>query len=406
MRKNPQEYYRELGLNPGATAGEIKQAYRHLLQSWHPDHFKSGTLMQTTAEDITKEINEAYEQLVKKQLYKKFLKQPATGGVPPFPSHAAAAYRREGSTAGRNKSPPPAQAKPSSRRQPSPPTSSRPPRRSDPPPVPVTAKPGSGSHRSANRRRAARPRMFATGLVLLTALLLLLSSKKIQPARDRLQSRPSPRPMPQAVMTKPAQITPAAITPNHHPAQSASDRLSPPTPSDLEERPAVDFSPPMENSFRAAITFSAIAFVDAPKTGVSHWEEASGLASVREEAAALLDTFEVGDFKGKVLAVQGAPDDIGENVYRYGAALGVLSGPAGSLAQLNRFPVAGAGAASDGVCQPRLFFRGGDPGRRVARAGPADRIHANRLLLRKLRGLLRRRPCDRLDDPGLQLRTR
>ncbi len=45
------------------------------------------------------------------------------------------------------------------------------------------------------------------------------------------------------------------------------------------------------------------------------------MASAFEEAAALLDTFEVGDFKGRVLAVQGPPDEVGENVYRYGASV-------------------------------------------------------------------------------------
>ncbi len=88
MRKNPLEYYRALGLNPGATADEIKQAYRRLLQTWHPDHFKTGSLMQTTAEDVTKEINEAYEQLLKKQLYKNSSLRPPrlpSRHVPPAP---------------------------------------------------------------------------------------------------------------------------------------------------------------------------------------------------------------------------------------------------------------------------------------------------------------------------------
>ncbi|MEI7553570.1 MAG: J domain-containing protein, partial [Verrucomicrobiota bacterium] len=84
MRKNPLEYYRILGLPPGSGAAELKRAYRQLIQRWHPDHFKSRSLMQTTAEDLTKEINEAYEQLYKKQLYKRFLTKTAPRSAAPF----------------------------------------------------------------------------------------------------------------------------------------------------------------------------------------------------------------------------------------------------------------------------------------------------------------------------------
>jgi hypothetical protein len=38
-------------------------------------------------------------------------------------------------------------------------------------------------------------------------------------------------------------------------------------------------------------------------------------------AEALLEVFDVGDSKARVLAVQGAPDDAGESVFRYGSSL-------------------------------------------------------------------------------------
>ena len=70
MRKDIHEYYRALGLTPGADPAQIRRAYRQLVQQWHPDLFKQGSPVQTTAEDITKEINEAYEQLYRKGLQK------------------------------------------------------------------------------------------------------------------------------------------------------------------------------------------------------------------------------------------------------------------------------------------------------------------------------------------------
>ena len=87
----PQDIHRHfatLGLNPGASAGDIRTAYRRLVQEWHPDRFAAGSLMQTTAEDQTKDLNEAYEWLYKKRHYRRFLaegkkvRNPARGADP------------------------------------------------------------------------------------------------------------------------------------------------------------------------------------------------------------------------------------------------------------------------------------------------------------------------------------
>lgn len=51
------EYYRSLGVQPGATAEELKKAYRGLAKKYHPD-LHSG---DKEAEARFKEINEAYE---------------------------------------------------------------------------------------------------------------------------------------------------------------------------------------------------------------------------------------------------------------------------------------------------------------------------------------------------------
>jgi DnaJ-class molecular chaperone len=53
-----QDYYQTLELEKGATADQIKKAYRKLALKWHPDKNKSAE-----AEKRFKEINQAYEIL-------------------------------------------------------------------------------------------------------------------------------------------------------------------------------------------------------------------------------------------------------------------------------------------------------------------------------------------------------
>jgi hypothetical protein len=49
-----------LALRPGASAVEIKGAYRDLVKVWHPDRFGSDPRLRDKAEDKLKQINEAY----------------------------------------------------------------------------------------------------------------------------------------------------------------------------------------------------------------------------------------------------------------------------------------------------------------------------------------------------------
>ena len=55
--------YRELGLDPGASAAEVKQAWRDLAQVWHPDRFPSNERLQRKAVETLQRINDAYERL-------------------------------------------------------------------------------------------------------------------------------------------------------------------------------------------------------------------------------------------------------------------------------------------------------------------------------------------------------
>src|SRR5579859_5071668 len=56
-------YYKALGLEPGATPEEVKQAYRDLVRVWHPDRFSHDERLRQIAQDKLKEINGAYEVL-------------------------------------------------------------------------------------------------------------------------------------------------------------------------------------------------------------------------------------------------------------------------------------------------------------------------------------------------------
>lgn len=56
-------YYEILGLKPGASLAEVKQAYRALAKLWHPDRFAHDLRLKQRAEEKIKSLNEAYQQL-------------------------------------------------------------------------------------------------------------------------------------------------------------------------------------------------------------------------------------------------------------------------------------------------------------------------------------------------------
>lgn len=70
------DYYEVLGLAKGASADEIKSAYRKLALQWHPDKWVNGTdAEKKTAEEKFKEASEAYSVLSdpdKKARYDQF----------------------------------------------------------------------------------------------------------------------------------------------------------------------------------------------------------------------------------------------------------------------------------------------------------------------------------------------
>lgn len=60
---NLERYYEILGLKPGASLGEIKQAYKNLAKDWHPDRFPNDPHQKAKAESEFKKISEAYQPI-------------------------------------------------------------------------------------------------------------------------------------------------------------------------------------------------------------------------------------------------------------------------------------------------------------------------------------------------------
>lgn len=59
-----EQYYRVLGLEPGASLAEVNQAYKDLAFIWHPDRVpKDNQRLLQKAQEKLKEINQARDQL-------------------------------------------------------------------------------------------------------------------------------------------------------------------------------------------------------------------------------------------------------------------------------------------------------------------------------------------------------
>jgi len=59
-----QRYFEILELGSKASSDEVKQAYRDLVNVWHPDRFPGNPRLKQKAEEKLKEINEAYERVL------------------------------------------------------------------------------------------------------------------------------------------------------------------------------------------------------------------------------------------------------------------------------------------------------------------------------------------------------
>lgn len=70
VEENTQEkkYYKILELEYGADFNEIKKSYKKLLKKYHPDLFQNKPDKLKSAQEVTRQINEAYTYFERKYL--------------------------------------------------------------------------------------------------------------------------------------------------------------------------------------------------------------------------------------------------------------------------------------------------------------------------------------------------
>lgn len=90
MTENYIKNYRILGVPPGASWKQLRQAYKKLVNAWHPDRFQQDIRQKKLAEEKTKEITQSYKELA--EYYKKF-------GVLPLPVEEETPLAAENRTA-------------------------------------------------------------------------------------------------------------------------------------------------------------------------------------------------------------------------------------------------------------------------------------------------------------------
>jgi curved DNA-binding protein CbpA len=297
MRQNIQEYFRILGVNPGVGPLEIRRAYRHLVQSWHPDLFKPGSPMQATAEDITKEINQAFEQLYRKKLYRKFL--PRTEAVSEVEKNGTDRANPGAEEAGSHS---PLEAEPvqPARRRPV-----------------LRAWFARKISQARKGKLFRRPRHIPWAKATAAAGLAVLLVPIWQKSHDRAAVE-------SAMMEEASRQTEAAPAGNQAPAERKDSR---PAESALDDVIIGREKEPSGTGSQAMMPIAAL------------FSSPSGPAFRALPTDAVLDVFEMGDPKSKVLAIQGVPDEASENVLRYGSSIvylnhGAVSGWSDQLPRL------------------------------------------------------------------------
>lgn len=296
MRKDILPYYRALGLNPGAGPAEIRRAWRQRVQQWHPDLYKPGSLMQQTAEDITKEVNEAYGQLFRKKLYRHYPPREERG-------EAQAAAEASPEPAAPPQAPEP---KPAPRKPGRPTKAARMPRR------PAASGYARWEGRLLRGLRARRTKVVLGAVLALAAIPLcwaIWASVPSFSASGRLA--PAAPPGAGAGAEGPAAASNAAPAA----ARAAEPAVAPdnPTVARDPDLPYRRFT--TEPSLRALVASTQTLLLPAAAVPSVDPDPLAG------SAVLISALFEMGDTKAKVLSVEGSPDDAGDTVYRYGSSL-------------------------------------------------------------------------------------
>jgi hypothetical protein len=269
VRKDIIPYYRALGLSPGAEALEIRRAYRQLIQQWHPDLYKAGSPMQTTAEDITKEINEAYDQLYRKRLYKNFSqkREQKKENTKEGDSRPKKAGDSAGSSMPKEKK---------AARQ--------------------AGEGGPPRWKTPGRNWKSAWTKPAVAIALIAAFVPFSRMLVVPWVWIPLPS------------THPDRGGPLSELPIAH-AQAAATVDSPsPEPQRILLAVPVSLRP---------TDVGPVPMATRPHPGPSVAEEAVLLA----HAESLLDVIALGDTKARVIKIQGTPDEAGERIFRYGASV-------------------------------------------------------------------------------------
>lgn len=91
MSDDLDRYYLILGLEPGASAEEVRLAYRDCVDAWHPDRFSHAPDRQQRAEARLKQINVAYRKLRRqaRPSADRSADSRKTGGAPDYRSRTA-----------------------------------------------------------------------------------------------------------------------------------------------------------------------------------------------------------------------------------------------------------------------------------------------------------------------------
>lgn len=96
MNEELNKYYELLGVAPGTSGRELKQAYLDMAKVWHPDRFSHDPRLQQKAQEKLKEINDAYERLSLGKAARAARPTPSPGNAYAPPAAAARRGRLKG----------------------------------------------------------------------------------------------------------------------------------------------------------------------------------------------------------------------------------------------------------------------------------------------------------------------
>lgn len=73
--------FRDLDIKPTSNIDDVKQAYRDQAKVWHPDRFQGDERLQQKAQEKIKEVNVAYEKILKHLKNPKSINDPISSHI-------------------------------------------------------------------------------------------------------------------------------------------------------------------------------------------------------------------------------------------------------------------------------------------------------------------------------------